>query len=120
MSQPWANGVLLVEDGTKLLVNDIVYGTTTIYDVHPATKKLRHARTIVSQFFPVPHSHSGLRHRQPIGATPDNLSLVPHSGDVIVSGMVITYTLRNVQIADQLLCPRSLAKLLQRGQKKQW
>lgn len=48
MSHAWANGVLLVNQGRSLLVNDIVYGTTTVYDVHPRTKALRHAQTIVS------------------------------------------------------------------------
>lgn len=31
------------------MVNDIVDGTTTAYDVHPVTKKLKHRQTIVSR-----------------------------------------------------------------------
>lgn len=86
MSHAWANGVLLVDHGKTLLVNDIVYGTTIVYDVHPVSKKLRRIKTIVSpgaQEAPV----ETLTNWKPIGATPDNLSLVPGSEDVLVSGM---------------------------------
>lgn len=38
---PSANGVLLVDNGRTLLVNEIVKGTTTVYDVHEATKILK-------------------------------------------------------------------------------
>lgn len=48
MSHAWANGVLLVDHGKTLLVNDIVFGTTTVYDVHPLSKKLQRIKTIVS------------------------------------------------------------------------
>jgi uncharacterized protein YfaP (DUF2135 family) len=45
----YANGILLVDQGQTLMVNDVVQGATTVYDIHPVTKKLKHRRRIVSQ-----------------------------------------------------------------------
>ncbi|KAK7432886.1 hypothetical protein QQZ08_000357 [Neonectria magnoliae] len=66
-SHPWANGLALVDEGKSLLVNDIVDGTTTVYDVDPSTKKLKHRKTIF------------------IGATPDNISEEPGTGNLITA-----------------------------------
>ncbi|KAH7009166.1 hypothetical protein B0J12DRAFT_733827 [Macrophomina phaseolina] len=66
-SHPYANGILLIDQGRTLMVNDVVYGTTTAYDVHPETKTLTRNRTIS------------------LGASPDNLSEIPGSGDLVVS-----------------------------------
>ncbi|KAI8942466.1 hypothetical protein NX059_000534 [Plenodomus lindquistii] len=48
------------------MVNDIVYGTTTAYDVDQVTKALTHRQTIA------------------LGGTPDNISEIPGSGNLIV------------------------------------
>ncbi|KAK5227778.1 hypothetical protein LTR47_008349, partial [Exophiala xenobiotica] len=62
----FANGILLTENGKTLLVNDLSEGTTTIYDVNPDTKDLI------------------LEKKIRLGASPDNLSEIPTTGDIIV------------------------------------
>lgn len=47
MGHPAANGVLLVDNGKTLLVNEIVEATTTIYDVDPESKMLTVRRKVV-------------------------------------------------------------------------
>jgi arylesterase/paraoxonase len=47
-SHPSANGILLVDDGKTLMVNDVFQGTTTIYDVDPSSKKLTLKKKVVS------------------------------------------------------------------------
>ncbi|KAJ4990942.1 short chain dehydrogenase [Stagonosporopsis vannaccii] len=66
-SHPWANGLVLLDEGRTLMVNDVVHGTTTAYDVDPATKALTQRQTIA------------------LGSTPDNISEIPESGDLVVS-----------------------------------
>jgi hypothetical protein len=44
---PSANGMVLVDDGKTLFVNDIVEATTTIYDVDPTSKKLTVKKKVV-------------------------------------------------------------------------
>lgn len=46
-SQPSANGVLLVDEGKTLLVNDVVEATTTVYDVDTATGALSVRKKVV-------------------------------------------------------------------------
>lgn len=43
----YANGVLVVDDGKTLLVNDLYEGTTNIYEVDPYTKDLTLERKVV-------------------------------------------------------------------------
>jgi sugar lactone lactonase YvrE len=49
---PAANGVLLVDDGKTLLVNEIVEATTTVYDVDSVSKMLTVRKKVVSQIDP--------------------------------------------------------------------
>lgn len=44
---PSANGVLLVDEGKTLLVNEIVEATTTVYDVDPVSKMLSVRKKVV-------------------------------------------------------------------------
>lgn len=44
---PSANGMVLVDGGKTLLVNDIVEATTTVYDVDPASKVLTVKKKVV-------------------------------------------------------------------------
>jgi hypothetical protein len=44
---PSANGVLLVDGGKTLLVNDVIKATTTVYDVDPDTKMLTVRKEVV-------------------------------------------------------------------------
>jgi sugar lactone lactonase YvrE len=44
---PAANGVLLVDDGKTLLVNEVVEATTTVYDVDPVSKMLSVRKIVV-------------------------------------------------------------------------
>lgn len=46
-SHPSANGALLIDEGKVLLVNDVVKGTTTFYDVDPASKGLSVKQEVV-------------------------------------------------------------------------
>jgi arylesterase/paraoxonase len=46
-SHPSANGALLIDDGKVLLVNDVVKGTTTFYDVDPVSKELTVKQEVV-------------------------------------------------------------------------
>jgi arylesterase / paraoxonase len=46
-SHAYANGILLIDQGRSMVVNDIVDGSVTFYDVHPETKLLTYRRTIV-------------------------------------------------------------------------
>lgn len=46
-----ANGLVLVDQGKSLLVNDVIYGTTTVYDVNPETKMLTLKKKIVIPLF---------------------------------------------------------------------
>lgn len=48
---PSANGMMLVDDGKTLLVNDIVEGTTTVYDVDTASKDLTVRMKVVSRIY---------------------------------------------------------------------
>ncbi|KAK5062881.1 hypothetical protein LTR84_004956 [Exophiala bonariae] len=65
-SHPSANGALLIDDGKVLLVNDVVKGTTTFYDVDPVSKELT------------------VKQEVRLGAAADNLSEIPGSGDIAV------------------------------------
>jgi len=65
-AHPSANGVLLVDNGKTLLVNDVVEATTTVYSVDPVSKELT------------------LKQKVDIGAGADNLSEIPGSGDIVV------------------------------------
>lgn len=44
---PSANGLLLVDDGTTLMANDVVEATTTIYSVDPVSKQLTVKQKVV-------------------------------------------------------------------------
>lgn len=84
-SHPYANGILLLDQGRTLAVADVVYGSVTFYDVHDKTKELTLKRTIVSS--PVYSSRNGkLIGFKPLGASPDNISEMDGSGDLIVAG----------------------------------
>lgn len=43
-----ANGAVLVENGTKLLINDLLDASTTIYRVEPQSNMLTFMKKIVS------------------------------------------------------------------------
>lgn len=47
-AHPSANGIKLIDDGTIMMVNDAVLGTTSVYNVDPATKLFTLNQTIVS------------------------------------------------------------------------
>ncbi|EXJ57442.1 hypothetical protein A1O7_07790 [Cladophialophora yegresii CBS 114405] len=64
---PSANGALLVDGGKTLLINDVVEATTTVYDVDPETKML------------------SVRKKVRLGASADNLSEIPGTGDIAVA-----------------------------------
>jgi hypothetical protein len=46
-AHPSANGVLLVDNGKTLLVNDVVEATTTVYSVDPVSKELTLKQKVV-------------------------------------------------------------------------
>lgn len=46
-SHPHANGLLLLDDGKTIMVNDVFNGSTTIYDVDATTKQLTPRKKIV-------------------------------------------------------------------------
>lgn len=45
-AHPGANGIKLIDDGTVMMVNDAVLGTTSVYDIDPGTKFFTLNRTI--------------------------------------------------------------------------
>jgi hypothetical protein len=47
-SHPYANGILLLDQGRTMAVADVVYGTITLYDVHHETKMLKSRQVIVN------------------------------------------------------------------------
>lgn len=47
-SHPHANGLLLLDAGRTLMVNDVFNGSTTIYDVDPQSKMLTQRQKVVS------------------------------------------------------------------------
>lgn len=48
-AHPYANGVIVVDDGKTLMVNDVIAATTTIYAIDPETKQLTTKKVVVSQ-----------------------------------------------------------------------
>lgn len=52
---PAANGIVAVDGGRTVLVNEIVKGTTTVYDVDAGSKELTVRQEVVSSALP---SHS--------------------------------------------------------------
>ena len=92
----YANGVLLVDDGKTLLVNDLYEGTTNIYEVDPSTKDLILERKVVSRLRadPVIHKEDPSTpaniNIQRLGGTPDNLAQIPTNGDIVVPGKLQT------------------------------
>ncbi|ETN41252.1 uncharacterized protein HMPREF1541_03187 [Cyphellophora europaea CBS 101466] len=63
---PHANGILLADDGKTLMVNDVIDGSTTIYDIDSSSKLLT------------------VRKKVKLGAAADNLSFIPGTGDIAV------------------------------------
>ena len=49
-AHPHANGISSADGGRNLIINDIDYGTSTVYAVDLQTKALIHDRTIVCSF----------------------------------------------------------------------
>ncbi|OAP59387.1 hypothetical protein AYL99_06685 [Fonsecaea erecta] len=84
-SHPSANGALLVDGGKTLMINDVVEATTTIYDVDPET----HALTV--------------RKKVQLGASADNLSLIPGTEDIAVCIFPDVAALRHRLSSDHLL-----------------
>lgn len=46
-SHVYANGVVLVDEGRTLLVNDVVLASTTVYNVDPDSKMLTLQKRVV-------------------------------------------------------------------------
>jgi arylesterase/paraoxonase len=84
-AHPYANGILLVDQGKTVMVNDVIHGSVTAYDINLKNKYLTPKQTIVS-ITSRPLSKSPLTRCKFLGAAPDNLSEDSVSGDLIVSG----------------------------------
>ncbi|KAH0827723.1 Pon2 [Fonsecaea pedrosoi] len=68
-SHPYANGILLLDQGKTLAVADVVYGSITFYDVQLESGKLTRSHVVPKE----------------LGATPDNMSELSDNGDIIVA-----------------------------------
>ncbi|KAH7074789.1 paraoxonase 2 [Paraphoma chrysanthemicola] len=66
-SHAYANGLLMLDDGKTLAVADVVAGSISLYNIDSDTKMLSLGNAIV------------------LGASPDNLSQVSDTGDLIVA-----------------------------------
>ncbi|KNG51054.1 hypothetical protein DDE82_007685 [Stemphylium lycopersici] len=68
-AHPNANGISSADGGRNLIINDVDYGTSTVYAVDPRTKALVHEQTII----------------EALGGTPDNVFQIPSTGDLVVA-----------------------------------
>lgn len=118
----YANGVLLVDDGKTLLVNDLYEGTTNVYEVDPYTKDLILERKVVSSLrkeLATDHEHlltPANTNFQRLGGTPDNLAQIPTNGDIVVPGKSYSqYFMTFTQWTNQSTVFPNLVTLFQRG-----
>ncbi|KAF2429269.1 calcium-dependent phosphotriesterase [Tothia fuscella] len=100
-SHPAANGLLLLDGGKTLMVNEIVEATTSIYDVDHVSKML------------------SLRKKVKLGAPADNLSIIPGSGDVAVCVFPDATKLRarlsgNNPLNSSMIAPAAVLRLKQK------
>ena len=84
---PHANGILLADDGKTLMVNDVIDGSTTIYDIDSSSKLLTVRKKVVCLIrcgrLKAEIADTGV---QKLGAAADNLSFIPGTGDIAVCG----------------------------------
>ncbi|CAN9354268.1 unnamed protein product [Alternaria alternata] len=81
-AHPGANGILLIDDGRTLMVNDFALETVTAYDVEPTSGDLTFSSRIA------------------IGAGIDNLSIESSSGDIFIAGKLYSMAILFYRAAD--------------------